>query len=216
MTYYPRAPRWSPYHEPWYRAHIANSSIGSERAKANGDEWVDNDFHFSAPSKTPPPVPIDCDWINGHGAPELFWLPIHERFEDYPAAKLLKIERPTKGHVFKLRTLAEALKDNAAAGRKTEIEVKDVHPYNTPAILNRMFARAAVHAEAAYGADWKAHTVVKVLTDLRGGEAYALQVLAVAHAHGFQTMLLARGRCRFKRYAGHTEITYVRGSAVIR
>ena len=208
MTYQPKpAPRHRVYHRRWTSGHVVNSERGSVLARDAGCHWIDNDFHLSKYGQS---------WINAHGAPEIFWLPRHDRFERHTTAELLKRGRVYRGHVERLRTIRQTFADNHHHGLSTEVEVKDVRPWATPEILDRAFARLVRHAQAVYGDGWRDHVVVKVLTNLGGGEAYALKICAAAHAHGIPTMLLVRGRCRFKTYAGREEITYVRGSVVIR
>lgn len=208
-----RARRCRTYHRTWQTAYFANSPRGSAAAQRAGDQRIDNDFHLTAPSAL---GLTDCSWCNAHGAPERFWLARGDRFERHLAAVLFKRDRVYGGHLYHLRNAHEALVDNHRHGLGTEFEVKDVRPWNTPEILDAAFARLAAHALQVYGPDWRAHLVVKVLTNLGGGEAYALQICAAAHAHGIPTMLLARGRARWKTYAGHPEVTWVRGSLVIR
>lgn len=207
MTYFPaRAPRHRLYHRRWTSGHVVNSARGSVLARDAGAKWIDNDFHLSMHGLA---------WVNAHGAPELFWLPRHDRFENHTAGQLFKRERSVGRHLYRLRNLRQTFEDNHHHGLNTEVEVKDVHPWNTDALLDAAFARMARHARAVYGEDWREHVVVKVLTNLRGGEAYALQICRAAHAHDIPTMLLARRRARFHRYAGHSEVTWVRGSLVI-
>lgn len=207
MSYRPRrAPRHRVAHRNWRRAYITNSSRGSALARAARKAWVDNDFHLSLAA---------TDWINAHGAPERFWLPRGIRFERKPGPVLLSRSRVIGRHAYRLRDDLDAFTDNAAHGLSTEAEIKDVRPYTGPRLRTAM-VRLAKHAAAAYGPDWHKRVVVKVLTDLHGGEQYALKVCAAAHAAGIPTMLLARGRARFRTYAGHPEVTYVRGSLVIR
>lgn len=206
--YYPKpAPPRRVYHRNWTRGHIANSIYGSRAAAAAAFGWIDNDFHLTRGGKV---------WVNAHGAPELFWLRRGQRFENIPWSVLSKRARVVGSRTFILRSAHQTLADNKAHGLSTEFEVKDVRPLNTAAILDAAFARLARIARAVYGEDWQKHLVVKVLTNLSGGEVYALKVCRHAHAHGIPTMLLVRGKARFKRYAGHTEVTWVRGSAVIR
>lgn len=207
-TYYPRrAPGRRVYHRNWRRGYVVNSIYGALAAAAAAFGWIDNDFHLSKWGRV---------WLNAHGAPERFWLRRGQRFESIPWRVLAKRQRVVGRRVFKLRSAHQTLIDNHAHGLNTEFEVKDVKPWDTPVILDAAFARLARMARAVYGEDWQKRLVVKVLTNLSGGEAYALKVCRHAHAHGIPTMLLVRGKARFKRYAGHTEITWVRGSLVIR
>lgn len=201
------APGHRLYHRNWTSAHVVNSARGAVLARDAGCTWIDNDFHLSKFGQA---------WVNAHGAPELFWLRRGDKFERHTSADLFKWQRVTNGHVWTLRNVRQTFEDNHHHGLNTEVEVKDVRPWDTTAILDAAFGRMAAHAAAVYGPDWQQHVVVKVLTNLGGGEHYALRICAAAHAHGIPTMLLARGLCRFKRYLGHSEVTYVRGSVVIR
>lgn len=207
MTSPSRAPSHRLYHRNWSTAYIANSTRGAILARNAGCQWIDNDFHLSLHGQA---------WINAHGAPDRFWLPNHDRFENHQAAELFRHERVYAGRRYKLRNVREAFIDNHHNGLSTEVEVKDVRPWNTPALLDAAFRRMAAHALAVYGPGWQQHVVVKVLTNLGGGVPYALGICAAAHAHGIPTMLLARGLARWNRFDGHPEVTWVRGSLVIR
>lgn len=209
MTYAPRrAPRRRTFHRKWTSAYVANSERGAVLAQEEGCRAIDNDWHLSKRGRA---------WINAHGAPERFWLPRGQRFEWHESAHLFGLERHDEhGRAYHIRDLREALEDNHRRGLDTEAEVKDVRPWATEAILSARFAQMARVAESVYGPSWRRHFLVKVLTDLGGGEKYALKICRFAHAAGIPTMLLVRGHCRFKRYRGHPEITYVRGSLVIR
>lgn len=200
-----RVPRWRTYHRNWRTAYFANSRYGAAAAQRRHCPKIDNDGQRS----------IDFRWINEHGAPSRFWFAKGDRAKEHHADELLKRSRVVGSRVFPLRSSLEAFRDNAAHDTDTEWEVKDLRPI-TDEQLAEMFAQLARDAEDAYGPGWQDHVVVKVLTDLGGGLRYALRICRAAHAAGFRTMLLARGRARFMRFRGHPEITYVRGSAVIR
>lgn len=199
-----RVPRWRTFHSPWIRAYVANSRYGAAAARRQRCAKIDNDGQRS----------IDFRWINEHGAPSRFWFAKGDRAKEHHAEELLKRSRVIGRRVFRLRSSAEAFADNAAQGVGTEWEVKDLRPI-TDEQLAAMFAELARDAQAAYGDDWQQQVVVKVLTNLGGGLPYALRVCRAAHAAGFRTILLARGRARFRRFPNRPEITYVRGSAVI-
>lgn len=206
MTYRPRkAPGRRVYHRPWQQGYLVNSKQGSAAAKKAGYDWGDFDHHLSLGGEK---------WVNAHGAPEKFWGT--KRFESQSWAALSKKHRTVKGQVYSLRTGGQTLHDNARLGLKTEFEVKDVRPYDSLPQLERAFQRLAVAAQDAYGKTWREHVVVKVLTNLSGGEAFALRVCQAAHGAGFKTMLLARGRSRYKTFAGKTYVDYVRGSVRVR
>jgi hypothetical protein len=208
MTYRPtRAPARRVYHQSWRTSYIANSQHGAIAAREAGCRWTDNDFHLTKRG---------ADWGNDHGYPSQFWFDHGDRMERHPSSYVFALHKTVGGHDYHVRSLRETFEDNHHNGLGTEVEVKDIHPWATPAILNARFAELAATAQAVYGDNWRAHVVVKVLTNLSGGEQYALRICRRAHAHGIPTMLLVRGRCRLKRYIGHPEITWVRGSAVIR
>ena len=196
-------------HETWRRGYFVNSSYGSERMAHLGKNWVDNDGHLSAPNEHG-----QCAWIRAHGTPEQFWLPRGDRFENHTWEDLSKRHRRVRGRVYSLDNARPALIDNHRAGLGTEWDVKNVHPWDTEAILDDAMARFARHAEDVYGEHWRDFVNVKVLTTW--GLPYALKICAAAHKHGIPTLLSVRGRHRFNRFTGHEEITYVRGSAVIR
>lgn len=199
--YRPRRPTWSTYHRNWRWAYVANSRYGSAKARRKGKRRIDNDGQRS----------IDFAWINEHGAPSRFWFAKGDRAKEHRAEQLLRLSRVIGRRTFPLRSAAEAFRDNAAQGVGTEWEVKDLRPI-TDEDLDAMFADLARDAEAAYGPRWHREVVVKVLTDLGGGLHYALRICRAAHRNGHRTMLLVRGRDRLRRFKGHTEITYVRGS----
>jgi hypothetical protein len=168
---------------------------------------IDNDFHLTHGG---------ADWGNDHGAPLHLFFPKGDRMERHASDDVFGRRVVVNGREYHVRRLREALEDNHRHGLDTEIEIKDVRPWATPEIFDARFAEIAAAAAAVYGPDWRRHVVVKVLTNLGGGLRYALKVCRFAHKHGIPTMLLARGRARFMRFRGHPEITYVRGSAVIR
>lgn len=201
MTYRPRRPTWSTYHRNWRWAYIANSRYGSKAAKVQRSARIDNDGQRS----------LDYQWINEHGAPSRFWFAKGDRAKEHPAAELLKRSRTLGRRTYPLRSAAEAFRDNAAHGIGTEWEVKDLRPVSD-AHLTAMMADLAHAAHAAYGPDWHRHVVVKVLTNLGGGLPYALRICRAAHALDIPTMLLPRGRDRWRRFSGRTAVTYVRGS----
>lgn len=171
--------------------------------------WVDNDGHLSAPN-----LEGKCTWIRAHGTPETFWLPKGDRFENHTWEELSKLHKRVGAQTYQLDDARKAFIDNHRAGLGTEWDVKNVAPWATPEILDDAMGRLARHAEAAYGPNWRKYVNVKVLTTW--GLPYALKICRAAHAHGIPTLLSVRGKHRFNRFAGHEEITYVRGSVVIR
>lgn len=194
-------------HRSWRTSYVTNSERGAVLARDSGERWIDNDWHLTYGGE---------DWGNDHGAPLRLFFGKGDRMERHPSAEVFALTRTVNGHEYHVRTLREALEDNHHHGLGTEFEVKDVRPWATPEILHARFAELARVAREVYGEHWRRYVVVKVLTDLGGGERYALKICRHAHAHDIPTMLLARRRARFKHYYGHPEITWVRGSAVIR
>ena len=208
MTYRPRrVPKRRLGHKSWRRDAFVNSRAGSEAMAELGKDWVDNDGQCSAPDGDQPPA-----WVNAHGAPSRFWLPKGDRFQNHTWAELSKMHRRVNGAVVSLRDARHAFRDNAAHDLGTEWDVKNLRPWDS--YLDDLMARLARHAEDAYGKNWRKRVNVKVLTTW--GLPYALKVCRAAHKHGIPTLLSVRGKHRFNRFIGHTEITYVRGSAVIR
>lgn len=199
-----KAPPRRVYHRSWVFGFFVNSIYGTLRAVAKGFGWIDNDHHLSSDGK----------WVNAHGAPERFWR-LRRKFEFYPWERLKGLSRKRGRRTYELRSGGQTLRDNAANGLRTEFEVKDTHPVSRE-IRQAAFGRLAAAANDAYGDDWQNRVVVKVLSNLGGGEEYAVNVLKDAHDAGFKTMLLARGHSTRKTFAGYESITYVRGSAVIR
>lgn len=180
--------------------------MGSDDAKRAGCDWIDNDGHLSRVM-----LGSAWAWINAHGAPETIWLEHGDKFEHHDAAWLLKLHRVVAGHVYQLRDAAATFRDNHRNGLGTEWEVKNLSPWTSPAILAAAFARLSTHARQVYGPHWQARVNVKVVSTMPG----ALEICRAAHAAGIPTLLTVRGRDRFKRYAGHGYITFVRGSSVV-
>lgn len=201
MTYRPRRPSWSTYHRNWRWAYVANSVFGSRKAKAKGKSRIDNDGVRSS----------DDEWINEHGGPSRFWFAKGDAAKHHVASKLLARSRVIGTKVYPLRSAFEAFRDNANAGVGTEWEVKNLRPITHRQLVNMMLD-LAIAARQAYGHNWKKRVVVKVLTDLPGGFEYAMDVCRAAHQVGLETMLLPRGRDRWRRLKGRTAVTYVRGS----
>jgi hypothetical protein len=103
---------------------------------------------------------------------------------------------------------------DAAHRLSVEWEVKDIKPFTSTAALNAAFANLASAAQRYYGSAWRSRVEVKMLSNLSGGQAFALRVLQVAHAHGFTTIYLARGAATGRQIpaAAHAYVTYVRGA----
>lgn len=202
-----RAPRRRVGHRSWRTSYLTNSERGAIRAHELGEHWIDNDWHLTHGGQ---------DWGNDHGAPLHLFFRKGDRMERHTSDDVFARTVVVDGHEYHIRRLREALEDNHRHGLNTELEVKDVRPWATAEILAARFAEIAQVAAEVYGPDWAQHVNVKVLSNLGGGIRYALKICRFAHAVGAPTILLARGRARFMRFRGHPEITYVRGSAVIR
>lgn len=196
-----RAPKYRLYHRNWRTGYLQNSARGDAEAKRQGKPWVDNDWHLSS----------DGGWVNGHGAPEKVWGV--KRFESQTWAVLKRKQIKRGKFYYHLRNAPEAFADAKQYGRKVEAEIKDVRPL--AAQLPTALARMKRHAIATWGDGWADHVTVKAVSTI-GGPGYALDVMGAAHDLGFNTLLTVRGRDRFRRYEGHTEITWVRNSLVIR
>lgn len=210
-AYRPSRPRWSTYHDEWREApHGSNSRNGAAAAVRHRCARIDNDG-----TRT-----FDDVLINDHGNPSTAYFRRGDRSIRHTWAEAQQLKYVYDKHVFHLRTIAQAMADNAkhkVHGRPlgTEVEIKFLGPISQ-ARLEAIMVQLAEDAHAAYGADWKHYVVVKVLTCLTGGTAYALKVCTAAHAAGIPTMILARNGARFNRFTNHHEVTWVRGSAVIR
>jgi hypothetical protein len=141
--------------------------------------------------------------VNGHGAPHN---PAYLKGKRYEEVSL----ESTQGMIL----FSATLRRNAAHGLYTEIEVKDLRGYADLAHLNDLFGDLRLYARAAYGKGWRKHVCVKVLSNLSGGETYALKILREAHDHGFKTMFLARGKWTYTRLPADTAeyVTWVRGA----
>jgi hypothetical protein len=192
---------------------LANSVRGTRAAAKAGFRWIDQDGHLTYATKTdllagPRRIagPGSLRWVNAHGAPfEPSWLTT-DRFETRTWPSIAG--RPG------VRDAESAFTEDAADGLSVEWEVKGVRPLSTPRTLDAAFANLAAVARRAYGPGWPGRVQVKVLSNLSGGLAFALRVLRFARAHGFTTILLARGRATRKRIPVHAQryVTYVRGA----
>lgn len=206
MTYYPKnRGGGDTFHDHWSKTpYGSNSPNGALLAQAHGKGWIDNDATRTR----------DMVLINDHGLPLRAYFPVG-RSVHFTWAECQQRIYVHNAHSYHLRTIAAALRDNAARGISTEVEIKGLDPI-TEAQVSQLMAQLATDAEAAYGASWQHHVIVKVLTNLGGGLPYALEVCRAAHQHQIPTMLLPRGRDRFRRFRNHHAVTYVRGSAVLR
>lgn len=207
MTYIPKnRGGGDTYHSPWQQtAYGSNSRNGAVLARAHGKRRLDIDATRTR----------DDVLINDHGKPLVSYFEPGTRSIMFDWAEVKTRTYVHDKSTYHPRTIAEALVDNAKHGTDSEVEIK----YLGPISYKRLYAimhQLALDAETAYGPEWRQHVVVKVLTNLAGGINYALEVCHAAHAVDLDTMLLVRGPYRFRFFRGHTEVTYVRGSAVIR
>jgi hypothetical protein len=191
----------------------ADAAKGTKAAHAKGYSWIDQDGQLvfrSRPQKLAGAARVsqasELVWVNAHGSPfNPKWLK-KGRFETktWDAIK----NRPG------LRDAAKTLKQNARYGLSVEWEVKDVKPFTKAATLDAAFANLAALARQYYGDSWSSKVEIKVLSNLSGGQKYALKVLKRAHAYGFTTMFLARGKATATQIPATAQpyVTYVRGA----
>ncbi|UDY24444.1 hypothetical protein [Nocardioides sp. Kera G14] len=192
---------------------LGDSLRGTKAARAHRYTWIDNNGQLAFSNKSARRggagkvrAASQVTWVNAHGAPfNPRWLK-NGRFETRAWTGV----RKHKG----LRDALTTFRQNAAYGLSTEWEVKNIRPFNAPAALNAAFANLASAARAAYGASWQRRVQVKMLSNLTGGQNFALSVLKVAHAYGFTTILLARGANTRSQFpvAAHQYVDYVRGA----
>lgn len=197
----------------------ADALKGTRAAAARGYTWIDQDGQIAYKTGARMRAGVgrisqasDLVWVNAHGAPfNPKWLKKKKkknRFEDHPWSSLKK-------HAG-LRDVDKTFRQNAAYHLSVEWEVKDVHPFSKAAALDAAFANLATAAQTYYGADWADRVQVKVLSNLHGGQKYALKVLKHAHLHGFTTIYLARGQATHSQIPASKQkfVTYVRGAQV--
>jgi hypothetical protein len=185
---------------------VVSDSVGAAALAASKHfHWIDSDLHVThrtTAGKKRGSADLDMAAVNGHGSPYYpAWLR-NSRFE----------EHSLQDHHMLL--FSDTLRRNAQHGLGTEIEIKDLHGYASPQHLRALFSRLAADAQRAYGKGWRNHAIVKVLSNLGGGEAYALKILRYAHLFGFRTMFLARGQWVTKRLPAEAAayVSWVRGA----
>lgn len=191
----------------------ADAARGTRAAHAKGYTWIDQDGQLVFQSRNQKLAgaarisqATQLVWVNAHGSPfNPKWLK-KGRFETKTWAAIQ--HRPG------LRDAAATLRQNAQYGLSVEWEVKDIRPFTKAATLDAAFANLAAVARQYYGAAWHSRVEIKVLSNLSGGQAYALKVLKHAHAAGFTTMLLSRGRTTGIQIpaSAQTYVSYVRGA----
>ena len=189
-----------------------DAAKGTKAAHARGFGWIDQDGQLSFATKAGKRTgrisqASDLVWVNAHGNPfNPKWMKKGRRFESYPWSKLKK----HKG----LRNANKTFRQDAAAHLGVEWEVKDVHPLSKGATLNAAFNSLAASAQRYYGAGWRNWVQIKVLSNLHGGQKYALKVLKHAHKQGFTTIFLARGKTTRLQIPASAQsyVTYVRGA----
>jgi hypothetical protein len=192
---------------------VGDSLRGTRAAAARGYRWIDQDGRLSFTSRADlrsgarrVTQPAHLTWVNAHGAPfNPRWLK-KGRFETRAWAGI----RKHRG----LRNVDMTFRQNAAYGLSVEWEVKDIKPFTSTAALDAAFANLAAAARRYYGPGWTSRVEVKMLSNLSGGQAFALRVLRVAHAHGFTTLLLSRGRATGLQIPASAQqyVTFVRGA----
>jgi len=192
----------------------ADARKGTLAAHAKRYTWIDQDGQLSFRTRAHKVAgagrvasPTDLVWVNAHGSPfNPTWLK-NRRFETRVWNKIK--------HRSGLRDLAKTLRQDAKHGLSVEWEVKDVQPFTTDAALDAAFSNLAATAKQYYGAAWRSRVQVKVLSNLSGGQAYALNVLEHAHAYGFTTLYLARGKATRTQIPASAQsyVNYVRGAA---
>lgn len=188
-----------------------DAAKGTKAAASHGFTWIDQDGQIAFASHVQKAsgrisTAGDLVWVNAHGSPyNPKWLK-KGRFET-------KAWSSIKKHAG-LRDAAKTFRQDAAHHLGVEWEVKDVHPFSTAAALDAAFANLATQAQTYYGAAWRSMVQVKVLSNLHGGQKYALKVLKHAKAHGFTTMFLARGGAVSSQIpaSAQTYVDYVRGA----
>lgn len=191
----------------------ADAARGTRAAHAKGYTWIDQDGQLvfqARPQKLAGAARIsqaaDLVWVNAHGSPfNPKWLK-KGRFETKTWAAIQN--RPG------LRDAAATMRQDAKYGLSVEWEVKNVHPFTKAATLDAAFANLAALARQYYGTAWRSRVEIKVLSNLSGGQKYALKVLKHAHAAGFTTMFLSRGSTTGIQIpaSAQTYVTYVRGA----
>lgn len=190
----------------------ADAAKGTKAAHARGFTWIDQDGQLSYASKAVQRVgrisqASDLVWVNAHGSPfNPKWLKKGKRFESKTWSKI--------AHHRGLRDAGKTFKQDAAHGLSVEWEVKDVHPLSKGRMLNAAFDNLAAEARRYYGSAWASRVQIKVLSNLHGGQKYALKVLKHAHSRGFTTMFLARGKATYTQIPASAQrfVTYVRGA----
>lgn len=192
---------------------VGDSLRGTRAAAARRYKWIDQNGQLTYTTAAhrrggaSRVSPAAVTWVNAHGAPyNPRWLK-KGRFVTRAWSGMRR--RPG------LRNADMTFQQNAARGVSVEWEVKNIRPFTSQAALNAAFANLAASARRAYGAAWRSRVEVKVLSNLTGGQTYALRVLRAAHAHGFTTMYLARGKATRAQFpaAAHAYVDYVRGAA---
>jgi hypothetical protein len=192
----------------------ADALRGTRDAAARHYTWIDQDGQLAFASRAVLKAGAarvsrasDMVWVNAHGSPfNPKWMKKRDRFENHAWTALKK--RPG------LRDAQATFKQDARYHLGVEWEVKNIHPFAKAAVLDAAFANLAAAAQAAYGPAWRSMVQVKMLTNLSGGQSFALKVLKHAHAAGFTTILLARGQATRTQIPASAQqyVTYVRGA----
>jgi hypothetical protein len=200
-----RVPRRKVGHltKPGYRA--GNSLEGNEYADEHDIVWLDNDWQLLAPPE-PDAWPEDEQRDGNTHWPKAN----HERF--VPKSDRRTWDRITWAEArelatpdgYRIRSMEQAFRDAEARGQRVEVEAKF---QCTPEDCRRL----AATARKVFGKGWRAHVWVKTLSNLPGGYPAAVRRLHAASSAGFTTLLLCRGRARYRRRF-NVHISYVRGA----
>lgn len=165
-----------------------DSTEGTRDAAAKGFHRIDNNFSavrrglFGLEPVNAHGKPFNPSFIKGKWTSH-WWKKLHKNHPGVrDAEKTFRDAKDFLGPVAKKKGVNEVV----------EGEVKDLHPYARNPFLGSFFKRLRAAAQAVWGDEWQKHVVIKVLTNLRGGEKYALKILKHAHKYGFTTMVLPR------------------------
>lgn len=164
-----------------------------------GKAWIDNDATRLKGGRL----------INDHGRPSRAYFHGSENSINFTWIQVKDRTHVHGGQVYHLRTIGQALRDNAAHKIGTEVEIKNLNPV-TGVMLAQIMGRLARDAYTAYGPDWQEYVIVKVVST--HGLSYCFRICRAAHAAGLRTLISVRGKERLLSLKGHVEVTYVRGS----
>lgn len=186
----------------------SDTAAGTKTAAREKKGWIDKNGHFMHRTKAGAKLGVkdhDLVWVNAHGSPfNPPCVPKGKKFEE-----MAWEGRPCRGLQMAIGVFKDCKKDNV----RVEWEVKDIHPYHSAAHLREMFNQLRESAIRAFGEHWRQWVTIKMLSNLRGGLAFAKRVLKAAFEAGFRTMILARGQWAHKPI-NEPYITWNRGGMV--